>query len=249
VHADPEEFLRAFSPQTIREFHEADLIVVNGAGYEKWIEVASLPESRIVDTSEPFRDELIETETTTHSHGPAGAHEHKGIDGRTWVDPVNARIQAGETAKAMKKRFPEHAAAFEEGWKALASDLDGLNAELSELTERVKDLPLLASRPAYNYLRSRYNWKITNLDLDPEEMPSEETFAEIKALLGKVPAKHILWEARPKEEIAKRFKEELAVESIEFSPCELLGDDEIKAGLDYLKVMKTNIENVRKALE
>jgi len=247
---DQAALLRELNADVIRAFQDADLVVINGAGHENWIEMVFLAKSRIVDTSKPFeKDFIVLKNTMTHSHGPSGAHAHGGIDGHTWLDPVYAKIQAGEIAKAMKKRFPSHAAAFDKNWNALAADLDELHEALSELTKQLGDRPLLASRPAYNYLISRYKWKLTSLDLDPEEMPSDQVFAEIKALLGRFPAKLILWEAYPLEDIAKRFGSDLGLKSVEFSPCELLGDEEIKAGTDYLKVMKANIENLRKALE
>lgn len=249
VPADEDAIFWMPDAKTIAEYQKADLIIVNGAGFAKWVDKVSLPQAKVVDTAKPFESEFVKfAASTTHSHGPAGLHEHKGIDGHTWVDPVNAKVQAGEIAKAMKKRFPEHSAAFEGGWKSLAADLDELHLALSELTKQIKGRSLLASHPAYNYVRDRYAWKLTSLDLDPEEMPSEQTFAEIKALLRKVPAKHILWEAYPTEEIAERFRNDLGIESVEFSPCELLGDEEVESGLDYLKVMKANIENVRKVL-
>ena len=235
--------------KVIAAYQKADLIIVNGAGFAKWVDKVSLPQAKIVDTAKPLAKEFIRYEkSTTHSHGPSGAHEHKGIDGHTWVDPVNAKVQAGEIAKAMKKRFPEHAAAFEEGWKSLAKDLDGLHEELDALAKGYGGRPILASHPAYNYIARRYKWSLTSLDLDPEEMPDDDAFAALKDLLKTKPARHLLWEAYPKKEIAERMKKELGIESVEFSPCELLGDEEIASGLDYMKVMKATIENVRKVL-
>jgi ABC-type Zn uptake system ZnuABC Zn-binding protein ZnuA len=40
------------------------------------------------------------------------------------------------------------------------------------------------------------------------------------------------------------MKKELGLESIEFSPCELLPQDDRKAGKDYLSVMKQNLANL-----
>ncbi len=235
--------------KVIAAYQKADLIIVNGAGFAKWVDKVSLPQAKVVDTAKPLAKDFIRYEkSTTHSHGPSGAHEHKGIDGHTWVDPVNAKVQAGQIARAMKKRFPAHAAAFDEGWRSLAKDLDELHSALQRLADGYGGQPLLASHPAYNYIARRFKWNLTSLDLDPEEMPDDDTFAALKDLLRTKPAKHLLWEARPKKEIAKRMKEELGIVSVEFSPCELLSDEEIASGLDYMKVMRANIKNVRAVL-
>ena len=236
--------------KTIEKYQKARLIITNGAEFEKWVQKATLPASRLVNTARPFEKDFIEFEKgITHSHGAAGEHTHKGIDGHTWLDPINAKIQAGEIKKAMDKAFPQYKEDFQKGYDALIVDLNSLDAELKKLAETYDKKPILTSHPAYNYIARRYGWNIKNLNLDPEEMPNSEQFAEIKHIMEEFPAKYILWESYPTEEIATRFRNELGLESIEFSPCELLSREDQATGIDYLKVMKQNIENVRPIFE
>jgi zinc transport system substrate-binding protein len=233
------------SREELQAYQQADLIVLNGAGFEKWVQNATLPEDRVVDTAAPFESEFIVYEdAVTHSHGSVGEHTHEGLDGHTWLDPQNAKIQAAQIKEALVERFPEQRAEFEEGYQALTSDLDALDQTLSSYKESYDGKPIFASHPAYNYLAQRYGWNVDNLDLDPEEMPSDETFAEIKARQANHPAKYIVWEAKPTPEIAKRFEDELGLESITFSPVELLSDDQRAANVDYLDVMKENLERI-----
>jgi zinc transport system substrate-binding protein len=229
----------------IEEYQKADLIIINGAEFAKWVLKVSLPETKVVNTAKPFEDEFIVFENAIrHSHGLTGEHAHEGIDGHTWLDPVNAKIQAQEIKKAMASKFGQHKEEFERGFAALAKDLDAFDAKLRSYTKTYKNEPILASHPAYNYVARRYGWNVKNLDLDPEEVPSDETFNGIKEMLKSFPAKYLLWEAYPLKEIAERFKSELGIDSVEFSPCELLGKEAIGAGLDYLTVMKQNLENI-----
>jgi zinc transport system substrate-binding protein len=233
------------SREDLQAYQQADLIILNGAGLEKWVQNATLPEDRVVDTAKPFESDFIVYEgAVTHSHGSVGEHTHEGLDGHTWLDPHNAKHQAAEIKEALAERFPEHGAAFEEGYKALAADLDSLDQTLSSYEESYDGKPIFASHPAYNYLARRYGWNIDNLDLDPEEMPSDEVFAEIKGRQANHPARYIVWEGEPAPEIARRFKDELGLESITFSPVELLSDAQRAAGVDYLDVMKENLERI-----
>jgi zinc transport system substrate-binding protein len=230
---------------TVARYQKADLIIVNGADFEKWVLATSLPEAKVVNTAKPFAAEFVKFEkAVTHSHGPAGEHAHEGIDGHTWLDPVNAKIQAGEIAKALSKLLPAHAATFEARRRALDADLDALDAGFRKAAEKLAGAPLLASHPAYNYAAKRYGLNVKNLDLDPEEMPADETFATIKALLAEHPAKIVLWESFPSGEIAKRFAEELGLRSVEFSPCELMAPEALAGGQDYLTVMRRNLANL-----
>jgi len=229
--------------ETIGRYQKADLIILNGAGFAQWVAQATLPDSRVVETAKPFESDLITYENAVvHRHGPAGEHSHEGIDGHTWVDPVNAKTQADEIRKALARTWPAHAEAFDAGFAALAADLDALDAGFRTLAPAAAEIPILASHPAYNYIARRYGWKIHNLDLDPGEMPDDETFATIKEILATFPAKTLVWESEPTAEIAARFQSELGVASVVFSPCELKDPGSPD---DYLAVMKQNLATMR----
>ena len=229
----------------IQAYQKADLIILNGAGFAKWVQKVSLPEIRVVNTATPFEETFISFEHgTVHSHGKGGEHAHEGLDGHTWIDPVNARIQANELKNALTARSPEHEDVFEKGFAALAKDLDALDEKLKAYQAAYKNQPLLASHPAYNYIARRYGWNIENLDLDPEAMPSDEAFEGFKELLKSHPAKHLIWETYPTKAIAERMLNELGLISIEFSPCELLSEDAQNSGTDYMSVMQSNLANI-----
>ena len=248
VPGDQAAFLQTVNADMIRAYQNADLIVINGAGYDSWIEMLFLAESRIVDTSKPFeKDFIIVRNTVTHSHGPAGAHSHGRLDGHTWLDPVYAKIQAEEIKKAMTEHFPAHAAEFEEGFSSLAGDLEKLDRLLAELSKQYDGRPILASHPSYSYLARRYKWNVVDLDpgLDPTRMPDDTTLEEIKRVLKTHPAKYILWEACPSDEVARRSEGELGLKGVVFSPCKELGEEDRRSGRHYVKIMKENVANIR----
>ena len=220
----------------LQKYQTADLIIVNGAKFEKWIATVSLPESRIVDTAKSFEQDFIVYESDiTHKHGKDGEeHSHSGIDGHTWVDPITAKKQAATIHQALAKKWPEHAATFEKNFTALVADLDSLDAALKELDA---SQPLLASHPAYNYLARRYGWKITNLDLDPSTMPRKG------AISPDEPAKIILWDAEPIEKAIAILERDHGLKSIVFSPARQRGEQ------DYLETMRANIKRLSDALK
>jgi len=249
VPAEPEAFLSNMTPEIIEGYQKADIVVINGAGYEKWIEVACLKESRIVDTARPCKDVLIEMDAVTHSHGPGGDHTHKGIDGHIWLDPLYAGLQAREIASAMVARFPAHASDFEKGYSSLAEDLAGLDRLFSAATEQYDGRPMLASHPSYSYIARRYGWEVVNpkVGLDPKETPDERTWSKLRRVLAARPAGLILWESAPEAEVAEAVRRELGLRGVVFSPCMELSEEDVRAGLDYLGVMRRNAENMRKA--
>jgi len=235
---DPDE-------NAIRGYQEADLIIINGASFEKWVDKVSLPMARQVDTAQGFANRFVRfEESTTHSHGKTGEHSHEGIDGHTWLDPLLASAQAEAIRVALVRLLPDNEAELKARCDTLSSELATLDAAFRGLGDLPAGMSLYASHPAYNYLAKCYGWRVVNLDLDPEQMPSGEVFAAVKASLTEKPGRHLLWESEPLPAIAERFRTELGLESILFSPCE--GPPQ---GGDYLSVMRANSERVAAAFE
>jgi len=233
--------------EAIQAYQQADLVVVNGAYFEKWVAKVSLSPSKLVNTAAPLAGEFVRfKDAVTHKHGKSGQHSHEGVDGHTWLDPCNAKVQAAEIRTALVRLLGDRAAQLDANYALLAADLDTLDASLTELSRKLTGRNLLASHPAYNYIAERYGWNITNLDLDPQAVPSDEQIAEIRRRIEEVkpPAKIILWEQQPIEQAAERLKKELGLIGVEFSPCE---QAPAPPG-DYLSVMRGNIERLKAAL-
>ncbi len=234
---------------TLAAYQKADLIVINGADFEKWVAKASLPRPRMVDTTRPLRGELITIkDAIRHSHGPSGEHTHEGIDGHTWLDPLNARVQAEQIRDALARLRPEHKAAFDKGFAELAADLDKLDARLKVLAPKLADVQLLANHPAWNYLARRYGWKVESYGVDPEETPDEKTLERMRAFVAKHPARLMLWEEEPKPEVAEKLKAALGVAHVVFEPGESLSKEQAEAGKNYLTIMNANIDRLEAAL-
>ena len=101
--------------ETIAAFQAADLILINGAGYAKWLKTASLPKSKMIDTSRRFKADYIEIQDAgTHSHGPTGEHSHAGTAFTTWLDFRQAAQQAQAVTEGLSRLLPEHKDTFEQ---------------------------------------------------------------------------------------------------------------------------------------
>jgi len=235
--------------EDIAAFQQAALVLVNGASFEHWVDKVSLPPSRVVDTAHAFHDRFLKFETVTHRHGAGGEHTHEGIDGHTWLDPNNAKLQSQAIHDAFVKAFPTHAQRFASGLAALHQDLDALDRDLEALAPRLSSNRILASHPAYSYVAARYGWKLTNLHLDPDAEPDasdKEALAKAAAAGGEGKA-ILLWESEPTPAM-RAAAEAQRLTSVVFSPCETLAPARRKAGEDYLSVMRGNLKALESAL-
>lgn len=232
----------------VAKYQTADLIILNGAGLETWLDEVSLPKSKMVDTTASFDSRFLEFETTTtHSHGGGEEHTHEGVDAHTWVDPENARIQAEAILEGLIRVLPKEEEALRGRFGELAEELAALDQGYAELGDLPEGHVLVASHPAYNYLADRHGWAVVNLDLDPEGMPADEDFEEVAAQLEGKTARALLWESEPLPEIAERFREDLGLVSFTVSPAELIGAEEAAAGVDFMTLQTDNLSAVRAA--
>ena len=225
--------------ETIAAYQNADLIVRNGATYAKWIERATLPESKIVDTASAFGDRLIEIDSgVTHSHGPEGEHTHGEIAFTTWLDPQLAMLQAEAVAAAISAALPTASTDFFANLGALRADLEALDQRLEAVTRGLGDTPLLGSHPVYQYLARRYALNLQSVHFEPDENPDEESWADLERLHGAHPAATMLWEAEPLPEVAERLRA-MGIESIVFNPA-----GNRPASGDFLEAMTANADNL-----
>ncbi len=226
----------------IRGYQKADLILLNGAGYAKWVERATLPSPKLVDTSAKFRDRLIIVEdAVTHSHGPGGEHSHAGPASTTWLDLSLAVEHARAVKDALVKLRPDIAKTFEAGFATLEKDLVDLDKSFAEVVGRKPGQPLLASHPVYQYLERRYKLNLKSLHWEPDEMPDEAMWTSLAEMLKRHPARWMIWEGKPLDGVVARLKT-LGVEAVVVSP----GSNAPEKG-DFLGVMGENLTRLEQA--
>ncbi len=215
--------------ETIAAFQRADRILLNGAGYAKWIKTASLPKSKVVVT---FRGSPVGIDgSATHAHGPVGAHVHGDTAFTTWIDP---RI-AVKQARAIAKVVPG------DGLADLEADLLALDKEIESVVSTNRDRPVFFSHPVYQYLKRRYRLNGKSVHWEPDVVPDAGMWARLDELSRSHPARWMIWEGEPIEETVRRL-EALGIKSVVFDPC----GNAPKSG-DYLSVMRRNVERLARA--
>ena len=227
-------------PARIAEYQAADLIVRNGATYAKWIDLVTLPESKVVDTSTRFADRFITVEdATTHSHGPEGEHTHGETAFTAWLDPLLAIEQARAIHDAFVAARREQEADFDTNFAALQSDLEALDARLVSLTRNAGDAPLLASHPVYQYFARRYGLNLESVHFEPDEMPDEAAWRALEQLVASHPARWMIWEGQPSDDIVDRLMS-MGIGSVVYDPA-----GNRPADGDFLAVMQQNVLNLQ----
>ena len=230
--------------KAIAGFQQADIILLNGAGYAKWVNRVSLPRRKLVDTSAGFRDRYIHTEgDVTHSHGREGDHSHAGTAFTTWLDFTQAVEQARAVAEALSRQRPASQDVFARNLAALEKDLLGLDKRVQDIVATDPGRQLLASHPVYQYFRRRYGLNLESVMWEPDALPDETQWSELVRLHKGHSASWMIWEGKPNPESVVRLRS-MGIDSIEFNPC----GNRPAAG-DFLSVMEQNVQNLERGFQ
>lgn len=182
---------------TIAAFQQADLILLNGAGFADWTAKASLPRRAVIDTSVAIADQFIETEAVTHSHGDDDPHSHTATATFLWLDPAMAQAQAQAVYQALTRRAPQETAQFDAGLADVTATLDALAEQARTLGTLYPQTRLLASHPRYQYLARAVGVEIDAVSWASNEVPDAEQLAELSVLNADGAARIMLWESTP----------------------------------------------------
>jgi len=230
--------------ETLEILQEADIIFLNGAGYAQWLNIVSLPGSKVVNTSDAINDQFIVIEgQTTHAHGPEGEHAHGDIAFTTWLDPILAIEQADAIKETLSGILPEKKESLNERFQSLKEDLQAIDREIESIVSLRADQALLFSHPVYQYLEKRYSLQGKSVHWEPDQFPDAEMWNDLENMLRTYPAKWMVWEGEPMIETVEKLKE-YGIGSIVFAPC----GNTPETG-DYLSVMKQNTYNLQVAFE
>lgn len=229
--------------ETIQKYQLADLILLNGAGYAKWVNKVSLPRSHLVNTSQAFkRDYITSRSGVTHSHGPVGDHSHEGVAFTTWIDLLQAVAQAEFIKDVLIRKCPNLKDYFEKEFLLLEQELLELDRAIQAMISEASAQPILASHPVYQYFARRYELNLKSVMWEPDVMPDDVQWQALEYWLKDHPAKWMIWEDEPIPQTVAKLKK-LGIRSLVFNTCANVPDEG-----DFISVMKQNARNLGDAL-
>lgn len=230
--------------EAISKYQRADLILLNGANYAKWIHKVTLPRFRLVNTSASFKDQYIETaEVVSHSHGAEGEHAHEALAFTTWLDFDLAAKQAKAIANALSRKKPSLRSTFASNYDSLETELMAIDRKIRAIASKNQSQPLVASHPVYDYFARRYKLNMKSVHWEPEEIPTAEQMVTLQKILHDHPAEWMIWEGEPHPATVGKLKL-LGMKSLVFDPCGNVPDQG-----DFLSAMRRNVENLKMAFQ
>ncbi|MDB4459244.1 metal ABC transporter substrate-binding protein [bacterium] len=224
------------SEAAMGEIMEADLILLNGAGYAKWADGAFLPIRKTIVSCAGLEDQLIPAQTESHRHGPDGGQDHGKVAFTTWLDFELATLQASRVAEAIKSLPGIDEGKVDDQLVELKLHIDKLSLKMKTVSKRLQGRRIFASHPVYQYLGNRYGISIHSFHWEPDAEVSDEEWRKFDQFLKEENPVLMLWEAEPIEGHRIRLDQH-GVPMTVFSPC---GDVPLSG--DLLSVFDANID-------
>lgn len=244
------------SAQDMAKIKDADVFVYNGI-VEGWVDAAltSAPSDKrvVVRASEGLTTlegaaEEEEEEAGEVAHEAGHAHEH-AEDPHVWLDPGLAQREVATIEVAFEKADPANKDTYKKNADAYIAQLKALDEDYRAGLKDIKTKQFVTQHAAFGYLAHAYGLEqVPIAGLSPEQEPSPGKMAEIVEFAKAHQVKTIFFETLVDPQVAQTVADEIGAKTDVLNPLEGLTDEEKKDGLDYIGIMKKNLEALVKAL-
>ncbi len=253
------------TPQDIAKMTEANMIVYNGAGMEGWIDQVKdslgsngpvlVEASKGVQILEGTEEEDHEHEGETGDHSEESAdhseegHDHGGFDPHVWLSPKQAQTEVKNIEAALVQLDPTHADQYKQNADAYIKELTQLDNDYKTGLSRAKRKDFITQHAAFAYMARDYGLtQVPISGLSPEQEPTAAQMAKVVDFAKQHNVKTIFFETLVSPKIAETIANEVGAKTAVLNPLEGLTDDQVKAGENYITVMRENLKGLEQAL-
>ena len=228
----------------IQAINSAKVFVYNGAGLEHWVDktLRSLDNKQLVVVEASRGIDLMQGVDTEET-------EKNALDPHVWLDPLGAAREVEAIRDALIKVDPANRSAYEQNAEAYKEKLNALDQEYRTGLAACPQKTFFTSHAAFGYLAKRYGLtQYPIMGLAPDAEPTPKALADVVATAKKENIKYIFFETLVSDKLAKVVAQEVGAQTLVLNPLEGLTQEEMKAGKDYLAVMRENLANLKTAL-
>ena len=223
--------------QDLQKMQDADMIVINGAGFESWLDdfVTNNPNVLIVDTSEGI--ELME-------RAKIYEHAESNKDPHIWLNPTLAKKQAQNIANGLMKLDPEHAQYYQENANTYNTKLDLLDNKIRTELANCNNKDFIAFHDAFSYFAKEYDLiQHTIVGVDANAEPTATTLQEIIQKAQSLNLNIIFTEEAVNPRVSEVIADEIGGKVLVLSPIEMAS-----MNTDYIQKMEQNLLNLKEEL-
>lgn len=177
-------------------------------------------------------------------------HHHGGFDPHVWLDPKIDQEMIKGIKDELIKKDPDHKADYEKNYKKLNNELSDIDQSLKDATKGHEGHTVFISHESLGYLANRYGFVQKGVQSMNAEDPSQKELTKIVKEIRDSNAKYILYEDNVANKVTETIRKETDAKPLKFYNMESLNKEQQKKdNITYQSLMKSNIENIGKALD
>lgn len=230
----------------------SNLLVLNGGGLEGWGENIqsnlNKDKTKVVVAGEGLTTKIMEEEE--HEEHAEEGHHHDGIDPHIWLSPILAQQMVDKIEFGLSEVDPNNSSYYKSNAEILKNKLSVLDEEFRNGLVSCGSKDIITSHAAFAYLASAYGLnQIPIAGLSTEEEPSSKEMAEIVKFAKANNVKYIFFESLISPKLSETIAKEIGAQTLLLNPIGGLTEDEINSGKDYFTEMRSNLANLKIALQ
>jgi len=214
----------------IQRIEQADLIIINGNGFENWVDKIDSSKITIINSGRSFG--WITSESTIP------------VDFHYWLNPLSAKLQIQSISDGLIEADPENVEYYEISKKAYDLKMDDLHSKIkTELDGCKKDF--IAFHDAFSYFANEYdlNQHTVIQSNNPHSEPTLKKLESIIQLAKSLDIDIIFTEEGVNSRTSQVIADELNGRVLVLSSLEVVED-----GSSYIKKMEENLSNLKEVL-
>ncbi|HET6517458.1 MAG TPA: zinc ABC transporter substrate-binding protein [Nitrosopumilaceae archaeon] len=225
----------------LQKMHNADLIVINGIGFENWIDDIDTVNSDVivVDTSNGIS--VIHYDVL---EGSSDQKEYFSGDPHIWLNPMMAKKQIQNIVDALVLIDPQNEKFYKQNAQSYQNKLDLLDSKIkSELSSCKKDF--IAFHNAFSYFSQEYGLNQHSIvdSNEPNIGPTPKTLEAVINLAKTYDVNVIFSEESIDTRSSQVIANEVNARVLILSPIEIIDKNS-----DYVLKMENNLSNLKEAL-
>jgi len=144
---DQDPHLFEISPAVVRQIATAQVVILNGANYDPWMDTL------LKVTSAPGRVVVVVAALVDRK---AGDNPH------LWYDPATMHAVGPAVASALAAVDPAHGGEYGVRLKTFAASLEPIDEKIAAMRGKYADLPVAATEPVFGYMAAALKLNVHN---------------------------------------------------------------------------------------
>lgn len=233
---EPHDF--ELSTGDMQLLEQADLFVYNGAGMEQFVDktLNAVSNKKLMVVEAASQVATLESGTKTDPH--------------TWLDVQNAISESEVIKDAFVQMDAEHGEIYEKNFEDYKDKLEALDKVYKEELSDLSGDTIVVAHEAFGYLCAAYGLKQNAVEgLTADSEPDSARMKEIIDFCREKDIQVIFFEELVSPKVANTIADEIGARTMVLNPIEGLTASQEESGLDYIGLMKENLEALKEALK